>query len=259
MKSLNNIVLAGLFIVILGLVCILSFSFAQAATNSTGKVAPGEFLPVSVKLSNFGGGKRVDVLVKYSILASAGNEIYSTSETVAVETTASFVKSIQVPFGTAPGIYTAKTTVTYPGQVAPVTTQFLFTVERKILGIFQSDFLLYGGISVIGSILMVLLGYTLIKRRRGTRFAPFDYSNISHDERTFYEILSDTIMQMRGRVGDDALLIASNINGLKINKETGRVLTLTESPAKVIATLVSQYEKTLGQKVSFSLRREKTK
>ena len=63
---------------------------------------------------------------------------------------------------------------------------------------------------------------------------------------------------MRTRVGDDALLIASNINGLKIDKETGRVLDLTDSPAKIIATLVAEYEKVLGKKVSFSFREEKT-
>jgi hypothetical protein len=61
-------------------------------------------------------------------------------------------------------------------------------------------------------------------------------------------------MQMRGRVGDQALEIASHIDGLKIDKETGRVLDLTEPPAKIIATLVSEYEKLLGKKVSFSFR-----
>jgi hypothetical protein len=163
-----------------------------------------------------------------------------------------------VPFGTAPGTYTAKTSITYPGQLVPTTTQFPFTVERKILGIFQSDFLLYGGIAVFISIILVLLGLVLIKRLRATRFSPFNYSNAPQDLRTFYEILSDTIMQMRQRVGDDALVIAANIDGLKIDKNSGRVLSLSEHPAKIIATLVSEYEKRLGQKVSFSLRRERT-
>lgn len=254
MKSLNKILLICSFATMVGLVLLSSISFARAASGS--KVAPGELLPVSVKLSNFGGGKRVDVLVKYSILNSSGTEIYSTSETVAVETTASFIKSVEVPADAAPGTYTAKTAVIYPGQLTPATTQFPFTVERKILGIFQSGFILYGSIVLVVSILLVLLGRFLVKRRV-SRFVPFDYSNIPHYQRTFYEILSDTIMQMRGRVGDDALLIAANIDGLKIN-EKGRVLAMTQSPAKIIATLVSEYEKRLGKKVSFSLRREKT-
>ena len=228
-------------------------------TNSAGlvaKVAPGELLPISVTLSNFGGGKRVDVLITYSIFTSKGDKIYSTSETVAVETTGNFVKTIQIPFGTTPGIYTVKTSIIYEGQLIPATTQFPFTVERKFFGLFQSDFLLYGGVTLLSSILMLALGHALIKRRRAQRFAPFDYSDIPHDKRTFYEILSDTVMGMRERVGDDALLIAAHIDGLQIDKETGRVLALTDRPSKIIATLVSEYEKLLGQRVSFSFRRE---
>lgn len=269
-KSLRDIAFACLLAAMAGLILPLPFGRAAAFTEAdatknarvdTGsaglaaKVAEGELLPISVKLSNFGGGKRVDVLIKYSIFDSAGNEIYSTSETVAVETTANFVKTIQVPFGAKPGIYTAKTSISYKGQLVPAATQFPFAVERKILGLFQSDFFLYLEIIIIISVLAALLGYALIKRRRATRLVPFDYSDMPHDKRTFYEILSDTIMQMRERVGDDALTIASNIDGLKVDKKTGRVLAITEHPSKVIAALVSKYEEMLGKKVSFSFRR----
>lgn len=233
----------------------------QIQTTSAGlvsKVAPGELLPLSVKLTNFGNRNRVDVTISYKITNGEGKAIYSAEETVAVETTATFVKTVQIPFETAPGRYIAKSSIAYQGQIAPATTEFPFTVERKILGLFQSDFLLYGGITLLVSVLMLLLGRALIKRRRAMRFTPFDYSDISHDQRTFYEILSDTIMEMRQRVGDDALKIASNIPGLKIDTENGRVLALTEHPSKIIATLVSEYEKLLGKKVSFSFRPEKT-
>jgi hypothetical protein len=269
MKLSNKLFITCLFATAMGLISAVPIAFAQVDmtknaqvnTSNTGsvvKVAPGDLLPVSTKLSNFGGNKRIDVLIKYTIISSAGREISSASETIAVETTANLVKQIQIPFGTAPGTYTAKTAIDYPGQVVPATTQFSFTVERKIFGLFQSDFFLYGGISILAGILLVLLGSVLVKRHRSVRLAPLSYSNIPRDQRTFYEILSDTIMQMRTRVGDDALLIASNINGLKIDKETGRVLDLTDSPAKIIATLVAEYEKVLGKKVSFSFREEKT-
>lgn len=268
MKPLDNFIFSFLIIVTFGSVFLPTNLFAgvstnqnaQVDTNNAGivaKVAPGELLPISVKLSNFGGGSRVDVLVKYGIFTNKGNEIYLIEETVAVETTANFIKTIQIPFGTASGIYIAKTSVTYDGQLVPTTTQFPFTVEKRILGLFRSDFILYGSVTLFLSVLMVLLGYTLVKRYRTARFVPLDYSNIPHDKRIFFEILSDTIIQMRERVGYEALLIASRINGLKIDKETGRVLALTEHPAKIVATLVSEYEKLLGKKVSFSLRREK--
>jgi hypothetical protein len=234
---------------------------AQVYTGSAGvvtRVAPGELLPVSVKLSNFGSNKRVDILIEYFIFSSLGEKIYESSETVAVETTANFIKKIPLPLKINPGQYIAKSSITYQGQTTPAITEFPFVVERKIFGIFQSDFFLYGGITILLSIVMFVFGHTFIKRQREMRFAPLDYSNIPSNERTFYEILSDTIMGMRERVGDEALVIASNIEGIKINKETGRVLSITDSPSKVIATLVSEYEKVLGKKVSFLFRPKKT-
>lgn len=265
MKLFNNI-LVYLFVVM----AIFPLQFVSAQTNNVTKnakvdtssiglatkVAPGELLPISVKLSNFGGGTKVDVLVKYGIFSDTEKEIYSTNDTVAVETTANFIKTVQIPFGTPAGIYTAKTSVVYQGQLVPATTQFSFAVEPKILGFFKADFFLYGCLTILVSFFMLLLSYMLVRRRHSGRFAIFDYSNIPHSKRTFYEILSDTIMQMRGRAGDDALLIASQIDGLKIEKETGRVLSIDGNPSKIIATLVSEYEKLLGKKVSFSFRKE---
>jgi len=263
-ETLNNIIFASLFCAAAGLISItpaLAQTGVQVNANNAGlamKVAPGELLPVSVKLLNFGQNKRVDVSIKYSIFTGAGQPIYESDETAAVETTASFVKAIPIPSGTAPGTYIAKISATYEGQLTPADSQFSFTVEPKIFGLFRNDFYVYGGITIVISVFMVLLGGILIKRRRQIRVSPFDYSGIGRDQRTFYEILSDTIMQMRARVGDEALDIAANIDGLKIDKETGRVLALTDHPAKIIATLVSEYEKVLGRKVSFSFRREKT-
>jgi len=87
-----------------------------------------------------------------------------------------------------------------------------------------------------------------------SRSSPIDYADVPTNMRTFYEILSDTIMDMRQRVGDQAILIANSVDGLKIDTETGRVLSLDRNPSKIIAELVSKYEVELGKKVSFSFR-----
>ena len=62
-------------------------------------------------------------------------------------------------------------------------------------------------------------------------------------------------MEMRYRVGDKALDIAKNIEGLVIDENNGRVMQISTDPAKVIALLIGQYEKSLGQKISFALKR----
>jgi len=88
------------------------------------------------------------------------------------------------------------------------------------------------------------------------RLSPIDYSDIPKDKRSFYEILSDTIMEMRDRIGDDALSIAGNINGLKIDKDTGRVIDFTRHPSQIIDDLLAQYEKVLGKKITAKKKRK---
>jgi hypothetical protein len=232
---------------------------AKIETTSAGltvRVAPGELLPISVKLLNFGGGRRVDVTITYSIFDQNGAQIYATSETVAVETTATFVKTIQVPFEASPGRYTAKASLVYQDQVVPATTQFPFVVERKIFGLFQSNFIMYSGITLVIVLLAVISTNLLLRRRRNSHLlhSPMDYSDVPGGKRVFFEIISDTILQMRLKVGDPAIDVASHIPGLKIDEKTGRVLDITDNPSKVIASLVAGYEKYLGQKVSFSFR-----
>ena len=232
---------------------------AKIDVKNTGlsvKVAPGELLLVSVKLSNFGGNKRVDVTIHYEIIDGDENQIYTITETVAVETTASFTKNIQIPFGTPPGNYISKTSIVYNDQLVPATSQFSFMVERKIFGFFQSDFWMYGAITLILAIIMLIAGRFLVKRQKVTRFAPIDYSHIPYEKRAFFELLSDTIMQMRSRVGDRALTIATNIDGLVIDQKNGRILEINDNPSKIIAQLVLMYDQALNEKVSFSFRKK---
>ncbi len=87
------------------------------------------------------------------------------------------------------------------------------------------------------------------KKRRGSRNAPLAYESIPSRERVFYEITSDIVAQMRYRIGDKALELASKVRGLKIDRSTGRITKITKDPAEVIAVLIYQYEKCLGIKI----------
>ena len=238
----------------------LSLQNARIDTSSAGlssKVAPGDFLPISIKLLNFGGGKKVDVIITYTLTNNKKEIIYSITETVAVETTASFVKNIQIPPNTPVGNYTAQASITYQDQIVPATTEFSFTVENRLFGLFRNELMIYGGVTLLASILMGILGRILVKKHRISRFKPLEYSEIPRDKRVFYELISDTVLNMRERVGDVAIDIASHIEGLVIDENTGKVLKISKSPSKIIAVLVDKYEKTLNQKVSFSFRNEK--
>lgn len=233
---------------------------AEVKTSGEGlitRLAPGEFLPFSVKLINFGSTRRVDVSINYKILDSEGVEVFSEGETVAVETTASFIKQVQLPDDIRPGRYTAVSNIIYDYQEVPATSKFQFTVEKKILGIFQSQFILYGSITVLIGIAFAVVSRLIIKKQRASRLTPHEYSHVPRDDRMYYELISDTIMQMRTRVGDPALEIARGIGSLVINEDSGKVLEIKESPAKIMALLILYYEKYLGERVSFGLRNSK--
>ncbi len=219
------------------------------------RVAPGELLPISVKLTNFGGGKRVDVTIDYRILNENGDAVLTEKDTVAVETTASFIKIIQIPRDIPPGNYTAESSIVYQGQTVPATASYQFTVERRILGLFVSQFIIYSIITVLVGIAFVIASRLIKKKLRVSRLAPHEYPDVPKEERIFYEIVSDIIAQMRQRVGDRAIDIAKSIDDLVIDENNGRVLDIKKSPAKIIALLILKYEKMLGQKISFALPR----
>ncbi len=240
-----------------------SFTVAQTDPNnsagtvktvsegSDNRIAPGEFLPVSVKLINFGSQKRVDVVVDYKILDSNGEEIISESETVAVETTASFIKRIQIHYTLKPGFYTLVTVLNYPYQEYPAISKFPFLVEEKIGGFFKSDLIFYAIFIVLIILAAIFITYLFTKRKRGYNIINYDYNDKPKNEIIYYEMLSDIITQMRLHIGDDALEIANNIEDLEINNKNGLIINIKKDPAKIVALLISRYEKLLGQPISF--------
>ncbi len=226
----------------------------SASESAESRIAPGEFLPISVKLVNFGSIKRIDVVVDYKILDNGDKEVYSENETVAVETTASFVKRVQLPYTIKPGTYTFVTILKYPYQEAPAVSEFSFVVETKIAGFFQSDLILFSIIIIVVISAVFTLAYFFSRRNQKINIALHDYSSKPKDQIIYYEILSDVISQMRLRIGDDALEIAKDIPDLDINDKNGLVINIKKEPAKIVALLISRYEKISGHKISFGLR-----
>lgn len=234
----------------------MASSIDASLENEESVVAPGDFLTVSVKLVNFGSQNRVDVVSSYKIFDNLDKEVYSESETVAVDTTASFIKRIHLPQDILPGFYTAKVILQYPYQVDPAESEFQFEVEEEILGVFKSHLILYFIILFIFVVCIIFVTYLFVGRKKSTAIIFHDYSNKPKTEIIYYEILSDIISQMRLRAGDDALEIAKNIPDLEINEKNGNIINIKNNPAKIIALLISRYEELLGQRVSFGLRQK---
>ena len=68
----------------------------------------------------------------------------------------------------------------------------------------------------------------------------------------YYEIIGDTIREMRSHEGDKALTMASNVPGLTVDPDTGRVLKLAGDPASIVASLIAAYEKQFGKHINLA-------
>jgi hypothetical protein len=99
----------------LGLLILMLASLASAQENhfnlevqiaQTHKnIQAGEELWFTTKILNLAGTQRMDISLKYEILNSGGEIISSKTETVAIETQASFVGNLKVPENAMPGSY----------------------------------------------------------------------------------------------------------------------------------------------------------
>jgi len=71
----------------------------------------GENIWYGIKFLNLANQDRIDVIIKSEILDLGGNLVASSSETVAVETQASFISKLNIPADTPKGDYKLKVTV----------------------------------------------------------------------------------------------------------------------------------------------------
>ena len=238
-------------------------AYAQAQNNKdfqtegkalVSRVAPGETLPIQVKLMNFGDGEKVDVTINYKILNPLGKLVIHEKETVAVQTTASYIRDIKIPEHFSEGKYTSVTEIEYNGQKVPATSQFQFSIEKKVLGIFLSRFIVYVIIGIVLAVILILAG-RFIRRRRRSRFEAHDYSKIKKEERVFYELIGDMIMQMRYQKGRRAIELAQKVEGLVVEDGTGKVLDINKDPAEIVTLLMIYYKKEFGKKADFLSKR----
>lgn len=220
-------------------------------------LAAGESLMFSVKLLNFGSVSRADVLVTYEILAADQTVKHRETETVAVDTTAAFVKQIVLPSSLAPGMYTLKTRITYSGQTALAESQFSFEVVELIWGLRKTVFMALAVATVVVLVVFgTVIAWAVRTGARARAAETFDYSHRKDDEQVYYQLISESIAQMRRLNGDAALKAAGSIPGLRIDPRTGEVLEITGNPMVIMNVLVLRYETLLGRRMNEVLKHD---
>src|SRR3989344_4885220 len=95
------------------------------------KIIPGENLVSEIRLFNFGIIQRADVVIDYILKDYFGNEVPLSSESLAIETQASFVSNLAIPEDAKYGKYVLYVRASYNDQVASASDNFEI-VEFKV-------------------------------------------------------------------------------------------------------------------------------
>lgn len=230
----------------------LTSSLSTTGQLSVGKVAPGEKLPIQVQLINFGTPEeRVDVTLFYSVKDSHGITVLTDTETVAVQTTASFIKNVYIPDDFKSDNYTINLVINYRDQEFSAISQAQFKVQKKYFGFFLSDWL--RALPLL--FLPFLIPFFLNFRKKEHDLLRPNYSHIPEDERTYYEIVHDIVASIHHHVGDrDMKKIVDSIPGLGLDVSNIYIEELEGSVVVIIARLVSAYEKIVGKKANIILK-----
>lgn len=197
---------------------------------------------------------RKDLRLLYEI--KKDDELIAKSKVLkAIETQASFVDFIVIPESAKTGLHIITVEVTDYEDLRKEVSASFYVAEGRGVQIRKYFLILLGAVIFVGLLGLIQIYIVRSIRKRPSRLTPHEYPKVPKRDRLFYEIISDTIMQMRYRVGEKAIKIAQNIDGLLVDKNNGKVLEIKKDPAKIIALIVLRYEQHLGKKISFAVRR----
>jgi hypothetical protein len=127
------------------------------------ELLPGEDLLLQLTLFNLGGLGKVDVSVEYLIKDLDGNIVLEASDVVAVETQASFQKSIKLPSSIESGDYVAIAYAKYGPSIGSSSVMF-HVLGREFPFLKSRTFLIILAFASAGLIFIIIL--LLYKRRK---------------------------------------------------------------------------------------------
>jgi hypothetical protein len=117
-------------------------------------VNPGGSLLFTIRVFNLATKGRIDVVLENSIINSQGRVVLDKSETVAVETQASFVRNIAIPSDLPLGKYTLQTRLIYADGTSTVSESHFEIDENQ-----KYDIII---ICTIAGVLVLLIVLTVV-------------------------------------------------------------------------------------------------
>ena len=125
-------IVATIFIVGLIVFGVLNFSMFKpkeslmdvTITNTAYSYLPGETINYQLHITSMGSTQRFDASIKYAVVDAIGNVITSKEETIAIETTVSVNRDMQLPIDIKPGKYYIQAIAEYNNKQAKSQSEF---------------------------------------------------------------------------------------------------------------------------------------
>jgi hypothetical protein len=139
-----------------------SFAISQVSSNlevdipsDYKQVAAGDKIWFTTKLLNLADVGRRDVTLTYKVTDNKQNVLVSKSETVAVQTQASFVGSLEIPQNAPTGDYILSVFLNSVGESRGIETQSSFRIVKNATD--KKPYYYIGG-GIIALVIIILLG-----------------------------------------------------------------------------------------------------
>lgn len=150
-----------LFILFLNGVKAQDISLALNMNIVKNQIILPEPLLVKMELFKIGSSERQDIIINKIIEDSKNKLVFSNQKTIAIETSVSFVDTVDLQKDLAPGIYTLNVSINYDNRTVSETETFEIVKER-----FRINILTVLGALII--IFFIVLIVVVLKRLRET-------------------------------------------------------------------------------------------
>jgi len=210
-------------------------------------IAPGDEILVETILDQFRFNKKTDVVVNYEVKDQDMGSILKQHQTVAIETQASFLKTIDLPQDIPTGRYTLFNSIQNLDSTILATANTSFEVAKPSPGYSESKnifIITHRSIVVLCLIagLTILLGILLMNKKK----VPTSPHNIKEKNISYRDLVETIVKQNSFFGGDKSITLANEVKGLSVSQK-GDVIKMCGNGLETIKSLIRLYRLSIGE------------
>jgi hypothetical protein len=210
-------------------------------------VAPGETLVAETKLYQFAFDNKNDIILDYQIQDSDSQTVLKKSETVAIQTQASFLKTFNLPDNLPTGRYILKCLIQSLDHAHLTSASTTFEIAKSGLGYTSSKQALPPSNRIFGIIsffMIITISSLLTVNYRGRQWRPV-FEPISAKPPEYKDLVEEIIKHNKFFGRNKAIELANRIKGLEVD-EAGRVISIGSRGQEVMIQLIDLFRISMG-------------